>query len=158
MQVEINKNILDYKEKFVMGLSVKEVVLCGIGLVVSAGAYMLLGSNDMAGSGSMILGAPFFVSAFFKKDGLTFAMYVKAFVKRKFVLQSKRPYVQENFMYTLLREYSKNQDKEKPQKKKWFSFLKKKQKKGVGKNGEIEKTAEKQVQRQLQDDTEKHSD
>ena len=87
IEVRIPKEIKDYKEKIIFGLSFRQLISVAIGGVVCLGTYFifkkLLGSN-IASDIIIIEAIPIFAFRFIKIKGLNFEKYVKLLIKHKF--------------------------------------------------------------------------
>ena len=124
----VPREIKDFKEKVVLGLTMRQLICFGIAIVAAVGTYLLTYEYIGVDSASwlcMVAAAPFAAMALFKKDGLTFEQYVWVMIRFLFLVPQKRPYKTENFF-----EHIEKQQGEKESKK--GVFLKRKNTKGGG--------------------------
>lgn len=94
IEVRIPKEITEYKEKIILGLSFRQLAAGAVCIVSAIGANYL-GScifNDTVGKFlSMIIPAPVFAVGFIKKNGFTMEKYISMVFKHVFRV-NRRPY------------------------------------------------------------------
>lgn len=148
VEVSIPKEITEYKEKILFGLSIRQLIFFSIALVVGVGVYFLslfhLG-KDLASYLTIIVVMPIFAVGFLQKDGYTFDKYIKIMLQHKFK-RSKRYYKTE-----LLLDDIKNKDEEIDKSKKKTNFVKELIKIRGEKNGNFKNTKNRQECKEYND-------
>lgn len=114
LEVEINKEVRDYKETVFFGLNLRQTVCSFAAIVTAVGLYFLL--NPIIGqentSWCCILGAmPFVLVGFVKYNGMTAEKVALAFIK--FVLTPNRlVYKANNYFYEASKPLIEEKEKE----------------------------------------------
>lgn len=94
IEVRIPKEITEYKEKILFGLTIRQLLCFIFAIVLGLGSYFLVSrfaGTQMAGYVVIIEVLPIFATGFFKKNGFTFEKYMKLILKHK-LGQNKRIY------------------------------------------------------------------
>lgn len=94
IEVRIPKEITEYKEKIIFGLTIRQLLCFILAIVLGIGSYLLLKSyiGKEAASYIVILEViPIFATGFFRKNGFTFEKYVKLILRHK-LGRNKRKY------------------------------------------------------------------
>lgn len=97
IEVRVPKEITEYKEKILFGLSIRQLICFGSAITLGIGSYYFISKyiNQNLASYIVILETiPLFALGFFKKDGFTFEKYVMLIFKHKTKI-SKRTYKSE---------------------------------------------------------------
>lgn len=89
IEVRIPKEITEYKEKILFGLSIRQLICFSSAILLCVGTYILLVnflglSKDIVSYIVIIEAMPLLAAGFIKKNGLTFEKYAKLFLKHKF--------------------------------------------------------------------------
>lgn len=100
----IPKEIKDYKEKIVFGLTVRQLIATILTLGICVPTYIFarpyLG-DDISSWICILVGVPTIAGGFFKKNGMTFEQYVGAILKSTVLVPTQRKYKSENFFEEL---------------------------------------------------------
>lgn len=87
LEVRIPKEITEYTEKIIFGLSGRQLLCLTLALVIGISSYALftnLFNKEMASYLVIIEALPLFALGFIKKDGFTFEKYLSFAIKHKF--------------------------------------------------------------------------
>ena len=109
--VSIPKDLNDIKEKFIMGLTKRQVLCFGIGLVLGAPVFFLT-RNALGMSGAIFamgaVAAPAILCGLYRKNGVFLEKQVK-FMREYFTMPRKRFYKSTNIFMSIERhiEYMK---------------------------------------------------
>ena len=109
--VSIPKDLNDIKEKFIMGLTKRQVLCFGIGLVLGAPVFFLT-RNALGMSGAIFamgaVAAPAILCGLYRKNGVFLEKQVK-FMREYFTMPRKRFYKSTNIFMSIERhiEYTK---------------------------------------------------
>lgn len=106
----IPKEIKDFKEKVVFGLTIRQLVATIITLGICIPTYVLgrpYVGDEVASWACILVGVPSIAFGFFSKNGMTFEKYVGAIVKSSVILPTQRKYKTENFFEELEKEEAK---------------------------------------------------
>lgn len=100
IEVRIPKEITEYKEKILFGLSIRQLICFSSAILLCVGTYILLVnflglSKDIVSYIVIIEAMPLLAAGFIKKNGLTFEKYAKLFLKHKF--GTKKELIKQNF-------------------------------------------------------------
>ena len=110
----IPKEIKDFKEKLVFGLTARQLVATIITLIVCVPTYIVgrpyLG-DDLASWICIIVAFPTVAIGFYKKNGMNFEQYMVAMFKFNFVVPTTRKYKIENFFEQIEKEDKKIKNK-----------------------------------------------
>lgn len=86
IEVRVPKEITEYKEKIIFGLSIRQLICFIIALLVGISTYFIankyLGS-DIASTIVMVEVMPIFAIGFIKKNGFTFEKYIALMIRHK---------------------------------------------------------------------------
>jgi len=112
IEVRIPKEITEYKEKVLFGLSVRQLICLSLAVVVGVGSYLLLTkvlgiSMDIASYVIILEAIPLMAIGFIKKNGLTFEKYFVLFLRHKTGQQIRK------YQTELLTEKIETTDKDK---------------------------------------------
>lgn len=95
IEIKVPKEIRDYKEKFMFGLTVRQVVSVAAALLICVPLYLFgrkyLGDN-LVGWIIIIVAAPVFAFGFLKFNGMPFEELVKILYRQKWAEPQKRKY------------------------------------------------------------------
>lgn len=86
MEVKINKEIRNYREKLLLGLDIKQLILCGIGLGITVFAYITISKSNLPDIVvlllSLVIGIiPFGGIAIVQIEGRHLGEWVKLYLK-----------------------------------------------------------------------------
>ncbi len=110
IEVRIPKEIKEYKEKIIFGLSLRQLISVFIGGIVCLGTYFSISpivGADVASDIIIFEAIPIFAVGFIKVRSFNFETYAKIFIKHK-LGNNKRTY--ENKLYMLNLREEKNID------------------------------------------------
>ena len=95
IEIKIPKEITDYKEKFLFGLTVRQLVSAVVALAICVPLFIFgkdyLG-EDMVGWIIILVAIPIFAFGFFKYDGMPFEKFLAILYRQKWVEPQKRKY------------------------------------------------------------------
>mgnify|MGYP003836434405 FL=1 len=94
IEVRIPKEITDYKEKILFGLTIRQLLCFICAVILGLVSYFIVSKflgTQAAGYVVIIEVLPIFALGFFKKNGFTFEKYLKLILKHK-LGQNKRKY------------------------------------------------------------------
>ena len=95
IEIKIPKEITDYKEKFLFGLTVRQLVSAVVALAICVPLFIFgkdyLG-EDMVGWIIILVAIPVFAVGFFKYDGMPFEKFLAILYRQKWVEPQKRKY------------------------------------------------------------------
>lgn len=109
MEIRVNKEIMNYRESIVMGLTTRQLVcsVCAVGLAV--GVYFLgaktLG-KDITGWLCIVVAAPSAITGFFSFHGMTAEQWAITWL-RFWLRRKPRVYQSENTLEIMLEQQSK---------------------------------------------------
>jgi len=106
MEIKVCKDVRQYRESIVMGLTLRQVI-CSVGAIVVA-VGLFFGLKTILGieiaSWACIVGAsPIAIAGFFNYNSLTIEKFVKELIKTNFLRNGVRLWVGENYYYNLWR-------------------------------------------------------
>jgi hypothetical protein len=84
IEIKIPKEITEYKEKIIFGLSIRQLISLFIGIIVSIGVYISLYKkigHDLTGYIVIIVCIPIFGIGFIKINNFTFEAYIKNIIR-----------------------------------------------------------------------------
>jgi len=95
IEVRIPKEITEYQEKIIFGMSVRQLICLSSAVVLSIGTYILLTSvlglsMNVASYVIVIESLPLMAIGFLRKNGLTFEKYAALFIRHKVGLQIRK--------------------------------------------------------------------
>lgn len=95
IEIKIPKEITDYKEKFLFGLTVRQLVSAVAALAVCVPLYLFgkdfLG-EDLVGWLIILIAIPILAFGFFRYDGMAFEKFLAMLYRQKWVEPQKRRY------------------------------------------------------------------
>lgn len=94
IEVRIPKEITEYKEKILFGLTIRQLLCFALAIILGIGSYLLLKiyvGKEIASYVVIIEVLPIFATGFFKKNGFTFEQYVRLILRHK-LGRTKRKY------------------------------------------------------------------
>ena len=95
IEIKIPKEITDYKEKFLFGLTVRQLVSAVAALAVCVPLFIfgkdILG-EDVVGWLIILIAVPIFAFGFFKYDGMAFEKFLGLLYRQKWSEPQKRKY------------------------------------------------------------------
>lgn len=107
----IPKEIKDFKEKLVFGLTARQLIATILTLIICVPTYIFgrpyLG-DDLASWICIIVAFPTVAIGFYKKNGMNFEQYLKAIFRFNVIVPNTRKYKIENFFEQLEKEDNKN--------------------------------------------------
>jgi len=112
LEVRIPKEITEYREKIIFGLSARQLASTGVALGTGVGLYFFL--KNIIGSNLttyvvMILVAPIFAFGFYRKNGMSFEKFTKLYIRHLFCVHKKK-YATELNVDLLKKEDENNND------------------------------------------------
>lgn len=113
IEVRIPKEIMEYKEKIIFGLSGRQLASFAIALPIGGLGYygaLQVSNQDVAGYAAMIIAMPIWAIGFIKKNGFTFEKYVALMVRHMFG-KSRREYKTELAIEEIVTEAQRNMKK-----------------------------------------------
>lgn len=112
IEIKIPKEITDYKEKFLFGLTVRQCVSVAAALGAAIPLYIFskdhLGA-DIAGWLVLLVVVPIFGFGFFKYNGMTFERFVALIIRQMFAEPQKRKYEELPVFYEWRSEMIENE-------------------------------------------------
>lgn len=98
--VQIPKDLNKVKDKFIMGLTKRQTICFGIGLVLGGlvyySTYKTLGTST-SGIFLFIIASPFIMTGLYEKNGFTLDKIVLNYIRFRFLYPQIRTYKTENF-------------------------------------------------------------
>ncbi len=95
IEIKIPKEIRDYKEKFLFGLTVKQFISAAAAIAVCVPLFLFgkeaLG-EDLTGWIIIIVGAPIIAFGFFKFNGMPFEQFLMILYRQKWAEPQRRKY------------------------------------------------------------------
>ena len=95
IEIQIPKEITEYKEKFAFGLTVRQFVSAAAALAICVPLYIFgkdyLG-DDVTGWLVILIAVPIFAFGFFKYEGMSFEQFALILFRQKFKEPQKRKY------------------------------------------------------------------
>ena len=95
IEIKIPKEITDYKEKFLFGLTVRQLVSAVVALAICVPLFIsgkdYLG-EDLVGWIIILVAIPVFAFGFFRYDGMPFEKFLALIYRQKWVEPQKRKY------------------------------------------------------------------
>lgn len=108
LEVKINREIRNYKEKIFFGFTLKQTIFAIAGVDVGAISYFVLSyriGGNVASYVSMLLAVPFFVFGFKTKYGMSYGEYIRAKLISKKLEKLKLEDNDNNYLYTISKRY-----------------------------------------------------
>lgn len=126
MEIKICKDVRDYREGVVMGLSLRQVI-CSIGAIgIAVGLFFGLKAivgKETASWACIVGSSPVAIAGFFNYNGLTIEKFIKAWIKTNFTHNGKRLWQGENHYYNIWRDIRDKNIKEQSNKRKAAKWL-----------------------------------
>ena len=95
IEIKIPKEITEYKERFLFGLTIRQCVSAAAALAICVPLYLFgkdyLG-DDVVGWLVILIAVPIFAFGFFKYDGMPFEQFIAMLYRQKWVEPQKRKY------------------------------------------------------------------
>lgn len=95
IEIKIPKEITEYKEKFLFGLTIRQCVCAAAALAICVPLYIFgkdwLG-DDLVGWIVILTALPILAFGFFKYDGMPFEQFIGMLYRQKWVEPQKRKY------------------------------------------------------------------
>lgn len=116
IEVRIPKEITEYKEKILFGLTIRQLLCFISAIILGLVSYFLVSrylGTQTAGYVVIIEVLPIFAAGFFKKDGFTFEKYLKLILRHK-LGQNKRKYQPELNLDTINQNKKEVKNAKKP--------------------------------------------
>lgn len=95
IEIKVPKEITDYKEKFLFGLTVRQFVSVVAALAICVPLFIFgkgFISEDILGWLIILIAAPVFALGFFKYDGMPFEKFIALLYRQKWKEPQKRTY------------------------------------------------------------------
>ena len=95
IEIKIPKEITDYKEKFLFGLTVRQLVSAVVALAICVPLFIFgkdYFGEDIVGWIIILVAIPVFAFGFFKYDGMPFEKFLAILYRQKWVEPQKRKY------------------------------------------------------------------
>lgn len=108
IEVPVRKEIASFVSRPVFGLTVRQLICCGVAIPLAVGAYLLCTlyfnlTTNTAGTITIFLVLPIFVFGMFKKDGYTLEKYIKIVWEHRYT-QQKTFFTTENALALYMSE------------------------------------------------------
>lgn len=95
IEIKIPKEITDYKEKFLFGLTIRQCVCAAAALAICVPLFIFgkdLIGEDLVGWIIIFVAIPVFAFGFFRYDGMPFEKFLAILYRQKWVEPQKRKY------------------------------------------------------------------
>ena len=124
VEVRIPKEITEYKEKVLFGLSIRQLICFTAAIILSVGSYLLLTkvlgfSMDLASYVIIIEALPLVAIGFIRRNGFTFEKYAALFWRHRFG-QQVRPYKTELLIDQLIADAAEGGEERNGNKNAWI--------------------------------------
>lgn len=142
-EIELNKEVLDYKESIFFGLSLRQFICSLLAVIVAVTVYFSLRNilaKEILSWLCLILACPFAVAGFFKFNTLTLEQFLWQMIKTGLIYRGRRVYKSVNI------DRLEN-DKILMERSKDCRWQEKKLRKMVKRNEKLKKKAQKQSQK-----------
>ena len=142
-EIELNKEVLDYKESIFFGLSLRQFVCASLAVMIAV--IVWFGTRDILAKEirswlCLILACPFAVAGFFKFNTLTLEQFLWQMIKTCLIYRGRR-------VYKSVNSDRLENDKILKERSKDCRWQEKKLRKMVRKNEKLKKKAQKQSQK-----------
>ena len=111
MEVRINREIRDYTESIIFGLSLRQfffsVLACGVAVGIYLGLSPILGTETTSWL-CIVAAFPFAVLGFLKYNGMTAEKFIAAWIKSTFIIPKVLLFGNTNYYYSMLKEENLN--------------------------------------------------
>ena len=115
MQIQINKEFRDYREKVYFGLSMRQLIFSFLAVGVAIVSYILLKdklSTDTISWLCILLAAPFAALGFVTDHGMTFEKFAWAWIKSEALIPNRLVFKAESKTHIENKEMIKQNEKE----------------------------------------------
>ena len=115
MEVKINREIRNYTESMLFGLSLRQFIFSVLACGVAVGLYFLLKPHlgtETVSWFCILEAAPFAALGFVKYNGITAEKFLWAFIKSEFLIHKKLVFHFTNTYYELMKPIIENKQKE----------------------------------------------
>lgn len=115
MQIQINKEFRDYREKVYFGLSMRQLIFSFFAVGVAIVSYILLKdklSTDTISWLCILLAAPFAALGFVTYHGMTFEKFALAWIKSEVLIPKRLVFKAESKIHIENKEMIKQKEKE----------------------------------------------
>lgn len=111
LEIKIPKDIRQYHESVFFGLSIRQLVCCGVALGSAVGAYF--GLQNVLGQETVswvcvLCAAPFAIAAFFSYNGMNLEKFIVAWFRSEFLCAGPRLFKTDNTYRMLLAEVERD--------------------------------------------------
>lgn len=106
--VTVPKDLTKVKSKVLFGLTKRQLACFSPAVLIGVPLFFLLKGSAGTTTASfcmIIVMLPFFLLAMYERNGLTLEVYLKHFIRTKFLLPKERPYQTNNFYAVLKRQH-----------------------------------------------------
>lgn len=124
IEVRIPKEITEYKEKILLGMSLRQLICFAIAIATSFGVFFLLKgifSLSTLGTIIMIINIPIIAIGFLKKNGFTMEQWITIVLNQK-LSNNKLSYITNLDNENEKEESDKNDNKKKEQSPEWQGY------------------------------------
>ena len=115
LEIKVNKEILDYNESIILGLSFRQLLCSLAAIAVAVAVYMLLIEilgRELVSWVCLIAAAPFAVAGFYKYQGMTIEKFLAAVIKTQ-INSRIRVYVSDNYYLDALERLQRSDNENK---------------------------------------------
>jgi len=115
IEIKIPKDIREYKEKWVLGLTLRQAICTVIAIGVSIPLYrygVKIVGQEIISWVVILTAVPIFLIGYFKYNGMPFEQFALIWFKINFIYPEKRLYKTKNLYYEILEEDSKREKRE----------------------------------------------
>ena len=142
-EIELNKEVLDYKESIFFGLSLRQFICAGLAVMIAVIVWFAtrgILAKEIRSWLCLILACPFAVAGFFKFNTLTLEQFLWQMIKTCLIYRGRR-------VYKSVNSDRLENDKILKERSKDCRWQEKKLRKMVRKNEKLKKKAQKQSQK-----------
>lgn len=107
MQVTINKEIRDYNEEVLFGLSLRQFIFSAMACVAAVITYFALGNRlgvELTSWVCIISVLPFAFLGFVKYNGMTAEILILSIIKTRFLIPDKLTFKSNNLYYKIFKK------------------------------------------------------
>ena len=111
MEIKVNKEIKNYKERIFFGLSFRQFICSALAVGTAVGVYFGLRNvldKETVSWLCMVCAAPVAVTGFFQYNGLNFERFIWAVIKSEILMSGVRLYKSRNIYNEVLEEVKQN--------------------------------------------------
>ena len=116
MEVKINKEIRQYKEKIFFGLSLRQCICSALACVVAVAIYFIFKPIMNTGTVSYLCMAgavPFVLLGFVKYNGMNAEQFFKAWIKSEILIPKRLTFKPKNYYLELYKDYQRDKKNKK---------------------------------------------